>query len=364
MRRHYWQFLVTDTGEPIENAEISIYQAGGDTPVLVYTDEVGTSYTSTAPQVTTSRKGYFEFWIADKSDPNGYDVSTKFKIAWNAPGVTTGYIDYVDVFAASFEEVVIGDYGTLKNKCVSNALASGWEDHKEESILDVHPVHGIDFVVYTDYSSQQLNKLVSNQLAYGWEVHTTTTYDSGTDSWASPFWDGSHPASKNPHGIDFIDVTSGDTEKNKLVSNLLGQQWTQAYDSLFTTPLFSRIEGRNLGINYVAYTGPVGYDAITGDTDYSALTSNDFITKGQHEFFDLTESITAGGGASGWTPSGGLYLHDIIHNKNIAFPPTITVWDADDNKITYPLDVINVSPMTVRIVMPDDTKNLQVRLVW
>jgi hypothetical protein len=27
-RKHYWQFLVTDEGNPIENASISIYEAG------------------------------------------------------------------------------------------------------------------------------------------------------------------------------------------------------------------------------------------------------------------------------------------------------------------------------------------------
>lgn len=280
-RKHYWQFLVTDEGNPIENAQISIYEAGTDDPVWVYTDEVGTAGTSSAPQVVTSRKGYFEFWIADQNEVSGYPLSTKFKIAWAAAGVSTGYIDYVDVFSTSWAPVDETDTDPLKNKAVSNFLAKGWEDHWQEELPDDNP-HGLGFVDESDNTNNLRNKVLSNYLGYLWDNHTRTLYDGTIDTIA--VGDPSQPA----HGIEQGNPApylgyygiSGDTLMNKLTSNdLIYQSDSHVRDTNRDDHTqYASIWGGEGG-GYRSFQGAIGYGATTGIT-YDSLTPDDFVTKG------------------------------------------------------------------------------------
>jgi len=216
-RKHYWQFLVTDEGNPIENAQISIYIAGTEDDVYVYTDEVGVTYSAISPQVNTSLKGYFEFWIADENELNGYPLSTKFKIKWEAAGVSSGYIDYIDVFSTSWAPVDETDTNILKNKAVSNFLAKGWEDHKD-SELPGTPVHGLDMVDESDNSSSTAtdrNKVMSNYQGYLWDTHTRT------------LWDGSTPtifpeaAAVTAHGIVPVTISGTDPAGDRMSQFLM-----------------------------------------------------------------------------------------------------------------------------------------------
>ena len=97
-RYHFWQFLINIEGQPIENADIYIYEAGTEIPVIVYTSETGSNTINEAPQLKTNGVGYFSFWVGDYKDTHGYQLTQKFKIAWNKDEVTSGVIDNIDIF--------------------------------------------------------------------------------------------------------------------------------------------------------------------------------------------------------------------------------------------------------------------------
>lgn len=362
-RRHYWQFLVTDEGNPIENAEISIQIAGTEDPAYIYTDEFGGNATNAAPQTRTSRKGYFEFWVADTTELNGYYYSQKFKISWSAPGVSAGYIDYVDVFSTSVAEVDETDNNTLKNKAVSNLLAKGWEDHKNSILYvdSVTTIHGITLVNESGWDDNdentKYNKLINNLNANNWEEHAETIYLDGSDALlthldgldtplAHPdgFYykistgdyypvdyeiDGETPGGPgNPHGIDLVDVADTDTELNRLVSNQLGKQWHdhRTNVALDEHTQYSLVNGtRN-------YTAGVGY---SNGTIVNSILPDDFITKAYYDDKRYTETIDTGS----WSDNGdGTWNYSVTHNLGVAWPMVI-LWDTENNEVIVPHNI-------------------------
>ena len=94
-RSHKWYYLLNEEGQPIESATVNIYQAGTVTSAWYYTQETGGSSIQTA--ITTDSNGYFEFWIANSNETNGYENTQKFKILWSKTGIASGNIDNVDV---------------------------------------------------------------------------------------------------------------------------------------------------------------------------------------------------------------------------------------------------------------------------
>lgn len=355
-RKHYWQFLVTDEGNPIENAQISIYIAGTEDPAHVYIDEVGPAVATTAPQVVTSRKGYFEFWVADRQEPNGYALNTKFKLAWSAPGVQTGYIDFIDVFSTSVAEVDETDTNQLKNKAVSNFLAKGWEDHKN-SVLYVNGVtsiHGMGPVDESQWDGTiaghtKLNKLVSNVLANNWESHSSTYYNTATNSWYYTIAGGPVTVANgvganpgNPHGIEFVNTSSTDTETNKLISNVLANQWhhhrTNTTNGSTDHPQFSLLTGAR------DYTNPVGYSS---STIVLSAGANDFITKAYVDGKSFTKDILV----ADWTNNGdGTYSYQVVHGLTESFP-VVMVWDYVNNTVIQPVSIDKISTSTTEITM-------------
>lgn len=354
-RKHYWQFLVTDEGNPIENASISIYEAGSENPVWVYTDEIGGTGTSSDPQVTTSKKGYFEFWVATDNELNGYPISTKFKLAWSAPGVSGGYIDYIDVFSTAVEPVLLGDSNPDRNKAVSNALATGWEDHKNWDVtIDGHPIHGIYGVDIGD-TDTTLSKLVSNAYAKRWTEHESTDYTGFTDTFAPP---------TNPHGIEQGDATflSTDATINKLVADSWLKNWEDHRTNVTGDPhpQYSLVNGTK------DYTSPLGYTS-NYDID-TQLALNEFVTKyniqqRRADFWIGKSDATTIGADIDWTNlGGGLYEALLVHNKGISYP-AIGVWDYDTAQLISPLEVTVISATTIRIRHNVD-ESLFVRMVW
>jgi hypothetical protein len=255
-RRHYWQFLVTDEGNPIENADITITSAGTDTPVFVYTSESGGAGTATAPQVTTSRKGYFEFWVGDTTEGIGYPYTTKFKIAWYSAGVSAGYIDYVDVFSTSVAEVDLASVDTGRNKAVSNFLAKGWEDHSNSVLYTngVTTIHGMLAMNLSDNTNIDYNRLISNEYAYKWDTHADAVM------------------ADSPHGISGVDETITEATKNKTVSNTLAYGWEQhrTNTALDEHAQYSLVDGTR------KYTAGVGY---ANGSIVSGVGVDDFVTK-------------------------------------------------------------------------------------
>lgn len=360
-RRHYWQFLVTDEGNPIENAEISIYIAGTEDPAYVYTDEIGSTGTRLPAQVATSRKGFYEFWIADRQDPNGYFLNTKFKIAWAAPGVQSGYIDYIDVFSTSVTEVDESDINQDKTKAVSNLLAKGWEDHKDSilyqnSVTDIHGIAAVDESQddELDSANTSLDKLVSNILANNWEVHANTNYVSVDDSWGYTIAGGPIiPATENPHGIMFVDTSDTDTEKNRLVSNELARQWhlhrTSVASGSSDHIQFSLLDGSR------SYTAGVGY---SNSSIIDTIGNDDFITKSYITGSKFTTTINPGD----WADNGdGTYSYILTHNIDVAYP-LITVWNLGATHIvTIPENIKYIDTNSLEIVYTS-TATLFVRI--
>jgi hypothetical protein len=364
-RRHYWQFLVTDEGNPIENAEITIYIAGTNDPANVYLDEFGGNATASSPQTHTSRKGYFEFWIADTTEPNGYFFDQKFKIGWKAPGVSAGYIDYIDVFSTSVAEVDVTSTDPLKNKVVSNLLAKGWEDHRFEEIgiggvVSIHGMTAVNEIEFdeTNTNNTRRNRLISNIMGNNWESHANTYYDPASDSFRFHLDTGDYDvndpsvgAPGNPHGIDVVDVTSTDDERNKLISNEMGRRWW----SHVTDPnvddhhIYSLVNGGR------DYTAPVGY--FSSSITFSSISDTDFVTKGMLIGWSYTETISS----SDWTHNtDGSYGYVVQHNLNTDFPNVI-LWETTHSPVTgivvQPISITRISVNSIEIRVSDNIEH-------
>ena len=176
MKAHFWQYLIDTKGKPIKNANIYVYLAKTEIPAWYYDGEAGNrSYQSfntkdksgTVKVIKTNSNGYFEFWIGDATEVNGYSASQKFRIVWHKAGVSKGELDNVEI-ATGPVEVDETNTNTIKNRTVSNYLAKKWTDHANEGWLG-RP-HGIEEVDEIDDDSTK-NCLVSNYLANKWEEH-------------------------------------------------------------------------------------------------------------------------------------------------------------------------------------------------
>jgi len=127
-RTHFWHYLQNEEGQPVNGANVSVYLAASTTPAMVYLAESGGSAVDTvANPISTRDDGYFEFWIADANDVNGY-TGQKFKITWTKPGIIAdGAVDFVEI-SLSTAEVDETDIDETKNKTVSNYLAKTWSE--------------------------------------------------------------------------------------------------------------------------------------------------------------------------------------------------------------------------------------------
>ena len=349
-RKHYWQFLVTDEGNPIENAQISIYTAGTEDPVYVYTDEVGAGFSSTAPQTVTSRKGYFEFWIADENEANGYPLSTKFKIAWAAAGVSDGYIDYIDVFSTSWAPVDETDVDPLKNKALSNLLAKGWEDHRQEELPFATP-HGLDVVVETNTDGDR-NKVISNYQGFLWDTHAKRQYDGSLAAVVNP---NEAPVA---HGIAYVDETDSNVEKNKLVSNLLAKGWEDHTNNVVIDahPQYPLADASG-----TQFTGK-----ITGLSTISADVATTLITKDYVDDMEQVAIIEPSSNPQGrplggewvggvfynyWTDiGGGLFKAEFPHGVQTQYP-VVVVWESGINEMVSPEKVFRIDVDTTEITL-------------
>ena len=125
-RSHYWQYLVNEEGQPVNEANISIFLNGSTVAAWVYLSQSGGSPLNSTPQVQTNDEGFFDFWVADESESHGYVDTQHFDIAWSKPGVITdGGIDDIIIYIAP-DPVDETDTDTVKNKLVSNYLANYW----------------------------------------------------------------------------------------------------------------------------------------------------------------------------------------------------------------------------------------------
>lgn len=228
MRKHWWSFLLNEEGQPIQNADISVYLAGTETAVLIYKDEFSTESEGTAPQITSNQNGYFEFWLPDINNVD-YDTTQKFKIEWNKTGIEYGYIDYIDIYP-SFTPVDESNTDDTKDKTVSNELANLWESHRLD---DSNTVHGLEEVNEFDSVSETKNKLINNALSYKWNEHTELEFYTDSIS-GSTYVMGSSGTSVSefPHSIEPLDLSANYDitdfdywKRNKLISYQQGKTW-------------------------------------------------------------------------------------------------------------------------------------------
>lgn len=187
-RFHYWQFLVDNSGVPISGADVTVRIAGkniyGDL-ANIYISENGNTLAQNSI-VSTTTNGYFEFWIASKTQDNvfGYDIDTKFCIQWDKGGATRGYIDYVDIVRQYVTSVDINSDDIRTDKTISNYLARRWNTHVDSTVETGSP-HGLELVsaelfdVRTDTTP---NKILSNSVAYFIDNHIKSVVENGASN--------------------------------------------------------------------------------------------------------------------------------------------------------------------------------------
>jgi len=221
-RYHFWGFIVNEAGEPIKDANVSVKLAGTDTLACLYLDEFSSYNTCgdpsfpAGPQLQTLDNGYYEFWIADDTEPHGYRYDQKFKIEWERVGIAHGMVDNVNilpltmpVFPANTSTCTSAStsasISTEMNKLVSDALVCNWNNHVNK-VVDISNPHDLEFVDITKKDTRP-NKIISNELGWIWSQHEQSTIQSYDTSIGSP------------HDIHEVDLNSVDPVRNKVVSN-------------------------------------------------------------------------------------------------------------------------------------------------
>ncbi len=294
-RIKWWTYLLNDEGQIITGADVGIYLAGTDIPAKIYTSEEGLEVVETDWQLKTNMDGYCEFWIGDSSDPNGYPSTQKFKIAWDKPGMVNGWNDYISILPATIP-VNLGDPSTVRDRTVSNTLAIGWEDHKDD---DTYYVHGIRPVDLEDTSST-INKLVSNEYANEWEETKWVSWQYiSTNTIAKAnrayFIDGSlntvqlslpeYPNVGDPVIIATINTTN-DITINRNGNKLFGleQNLTVTQEKSGFTLVFS---GEDYGwaiVSQISGISPLDGDTIEIDFSPTYYTRNSSITEATEDY--------------------------------------------------------------------------------
>ncbi len=288
-RVHTFYFLVNEAGEPIPDANISIFLAGTETPATIYTDEFSNTYINTSPQMISLSNGYIEWWTGDKSESYGYANTQKFKIKWEKVGISSGIVDYIDVFpAVSYVEPVdeTDILSIVKDKTVSNALATEWTNHARSDIVTSPGIHGLALTSPSE-SDVVPNKLINNKMAWDWNEHSASTVQS------YPVLAGS------PHNIKEVDPLSSTTIKNKLVSN-------ETINTLNTN--ISDINNTLDGIKQGRFIVDVG----------------------------------------DWILSSDIYYTEITHSLDIEYP-MVLCWNTNTNKIEKMTDIEMISVNKIKI---------------
>ena len=384
MRYHYWQFLVNQEGQPINLANITVYEAGTNDLVSVYTNEFTGDVVSTAPHAITNGAGFFEFWIGDEEEQFGYPRGTKFKIVWNREGISSGSIDWIDIFPL-LEGVDENDsLSEYKNKLLSNALAYKWNHHVNASVLeDGFPLHGL-MPVNIESPDTSFNKILSDAIAKKWEDHTEYAFMSA-QSLANPenvhnlqpinvasqdevynkllnnaiakTWEDhknfdystmSTSASGGSHGIEPIDLESSSGVINKLISNDLGRSWedhkSYVFNSLTITGSPSATSAHGLECA----------DIDSTDETFNKVVSNKVLNDLKEADAALLDVINNLGSytetISTWTAEpSGFYSKEISHGLNTDYP-IVTCWDTTTKKIVIPDEIESISSNVIKIL--------------
>ena len=76
-RIHFWQYIVNEDGEPVENAVIRFYLADSTTEAEVFLHPTaGTTTITSVADFKTNSDGFFEVWFGDEfENTGGYEAS-------------------------------------------------------------------------------------------------------------------------------------------------------------------------------------------------------------------------------------------------------------------------------------------------
>lgn len=182
-RIHYWQYLTSKNGDPLQDEDVRVYLAGTDIEANIYLDNVFGSITkSSTESLSTNSLGFFEFWIGDEWETEGgYSVDQQFKVVWN------NTVDGIE------EEI--------------------------DNIYIFSPVRPIDISddVKGVPSNKDIDKVISNRQGYKWNLHVDSIVPSAS-----------------PHDLEAVVFFDTDTIKNKVISNKLGYQMYEMADTAST----------------------------------------------------------------------------------------------------------------------------------
>jgi len=86
-RSHFWSHIFDNQGRPIVYTDVYVYFAETTSPASIYTQQIGGTAVSTPPQLKTNKRGFYEFWVGDVNEADGYPRSQKFKVLWDGGSV-------------------------------------------------------------------------------------------------------------------------------------------------------------------------------------------------------------------------------------------------------------------------------------
>jgi len=177
-RIHFWQYIVNDTGDPLENVNVRVWKADSPTEeAYIFTHPItGNPTTTSTAGLSTDGNGFVECWFGDELESSGgYSSSQRFKLTWYRAGMSDGYIDNINIYPNTFRVVETDNVSSdkdVKNKLISNQLAYNWESHRNTSVVST-TIHGMEPVDEND-TNTDYNKLVSNvKMNHIWSVLTS-----------------------------------------------------------------------------------------------------------------------------------------------------------------------------------------------
>jgi len=235
------------------------------------------------------------------------------------------------------KEVDTSSTDTTKDKHVSNALAKGWEDHKN-SVGNVHNTshNQLNNIGQVDVTSTDTtkDKHVSNALAKGWEDHknsphlqlgetSTTAYrgDRGKIAYDHAISTG------NAHNMDHADLnlilgvntTSTNTTKDKHVSDALAKGWEDHKNASAPHPGHVKKSGDTITGTITLGNGALLRKTDSTNTTYTIIDNDAKVWRAVYndlaEWFKKAEDNLEPGDLLAMSPNGVVKTQGILDRK-------------------------------------------------
>lgn len=400
-----WLYLKDEEGVPIEDAYLNLYLTGTTTLATLFSDSLGTSLDQST--WTTGASGFFDFYIGNEWDPQGYSATQEFDLAWSL---------------SPFSYLVSGDMETnptsawsANNATLAEETTTVYNGSKSLKVIDTGATAcayqvftteaGVKYRVtgYT-YIPSTLNVISSNIFAGRYLVSndysgaTTSTEDAWveltfeftattTTTYLHLYCEGVADDSSDWSFFDDIkidrvtpDTKSGMIEKNQLFPFLFSVDETDTDENknkLLNNQLAYKFENHIDNSDYGEYPHDI-YPVDTNDpTDstYNKVVSNDLMNEINSL---LSVLLTCGGEAikvksqgslvdtvllDTFTPSSNGYYTDLVHTiKRSRMYPVVQFYEylapgdpipgspsAGSNQIIHPRAIQDLTVDTIRV---------------